>query len=117
MKKMIFAVMFLVAVAFNAPVCAQTQSSNNTQATTESSVKIENGKVIVPSKKKGFGPVEVTPDDKPTSLTFDWGGKTYPVYLNKNGNAFVVAEKKDGTGHYRKWLGKEASAAIREASK
>lgn len=110
---MFFVVAIFAAACMTAPVCAQTQSSN----TQESSVKIENGKVIVPSKKKGFGPVELTPEDKPTKLTFDWGGKSYPVYLNKNGNAFIIADKKDGSGHYRKWLGKEASEAIRNASK
>jgi len=109
MKKMIFAVMFLVAVAFNAPVCAQTQSSN-----TQESSRIENGVFIPGKKSSGFGnrPVEATAEDTPTGIKYQYKGEQYEIYLNKNRKAFVVLPKNGGTGNWRKWLGAEGTAQV-----
>lgn len=59
----------------------------------------------------------VDDSDTLTSVTTTFGGKEYPVYLNKNKKAFIVAEKKDGTGTYIKWLGPEMTAKVIEAMK
>lgn len=42
----------------------------------------------------------------------DTDGKTYEIWLSKNGRAFIIRVSKTGKDYYRKYLGEEISRQI-----
>lgn len=42
----------------------------------------------------------------------DTDGKTYPIYLSKNGRAYIIRTSQKSGNEYRKYLGEEISRDI-----
>lgn len=98
MKKIFVAAVLFIAVLSG--VSAQDNHKSNNNVTREGKTFIAQG-----TKTKA--------ENVKTEYSYtDTDGKTYEIWLSKNGRAFIIRVSKTGKDYYRKYLGEEISRQI-----